>query len=479
MKIQRSISLYITVLASSLSAQNFTSDINIIEGSPTIGFIDSDSGADDYWIHAQSNRLYFLWDDDDSGNWSGESPWPLFFEGRDAYFSHDAFVVRGDQKRIGIGTMNPVAEITSVSPASTQISLGSELSNDGMRFEYRGEDQQLRIQGSNIDGAIDSSSITQMTIERSGNIGIGTTSPNAPLEIAGRGDGEELLRFGTDRPWSFKQLGYSGWTALALDSHVGSKWSHIRTNEGNKIASFLSHPDMRVDFLDSKVLFFEVGNDAAFTFDGKVGVGTTNPKEKLQVGNGFAFHDGGNKVIGFQTYYEGGAWKNLSSARPTSVSGDAAGHLVFSTGSGTSVGGASNLTKRMIINNSGNVGIGTLGPSHKLSVNGTIRAKEVIVESGWSDYVFEDDYRLAPLAEVEAHITAHGHLPGIPSATEIEQNGAKLSELVTLQMAKIEELTLHLIEKEKQLSSANERIEEQSAILSSVLTRLAEIESND
>ena len=46
-------------------------------------------------------------------------------------------------------------------------------------------------------------------------------------------------------------------------------------------------------------------------------------------------------------------------------------------------------------------------------------------------------------------------------------------------MAKIEELTLHLIEKEKQLSSANERIEEQSAILSSVLTRLAEIESND
>ena len=133
----------------------------------------------------------------------------------------------------------------------------------------------------------------------------------------------------------------------------------------------------------------------------------------------------------------------------------------------------------MRIKHNGRVGIGTNDPTHKLSVNGTIRAKEIIVESGWSDYVFEDDYRLAPLSEVEAHIAAHGHLPGIPSATEIEQNGAKLSELVTLQMAKIEELTLHLIEKEKQLSSANERIEEQSAILSSVLTRLAEIESND
>ena len=204
------------------------------------------------------------------------------------------------------------------------------------------------------------------------------------------------------------------------------------------------------------------------TQSGNVGIGTANPKEKLQVGNGFVFHDGGNKVIGLQTYYEGGAWKNLSSARPTSVSGDAAGHLVFSTGSGTSVGGASNLTKRMIIRNSGNVGIGTLGPTHKLSVNGTIRAKEVIVESGWSDYVFEDNYRLAPLAEVEAHITAHGHLPGIPSATEIEQNGAKLSELVTLQMAKIEELTLHLIEKEKQLSSAKERIENQAAEIAEI-----------
>ncbi|NRA27007.1 MAG: hypothetical protein HRU10_07145 [Opitutales bacterium] len=116
--------------------------------------------------------------------------------------------------------------------------------------------------------------------------------------------------------------------------------------------------------------------------------------------------------------------------------------------------------KFRIEGDTGNVGIGTTNPTHKLSVNGTIRAKEVIVESGWSDYVFEDDYRLAPLAEVEAHITAHGHLPGIPSATEIEQNGAKLSELVTLQMAKIEELTLHLIEKEKQLEEQAAEIAE-------------------
>ena len=129
----------------------------------------------------------------------------------------------------------------------------------------------------------------------------------------------------------------------------------------------------------------------------------------------------------------------------------------------------------MTIERAGNVGIGTTNPTHKLAVNGTIRAKEVIVDSGWSDYVFEDDYRLAPLAEVEAHIAAHGHLPGIPSATEIEQNGAKLSELVTLQMAKIEELTLHLIEKEKQLSSANERIENQAADLSDLRRSNAQI----
>ncbi len=56
----------------------------------------------------------------------------------------------------------------------------------------------------------------------------------------------------------------------------------------------------------------------------------------------------------------------------------------------------------------GNIGIGTTNPTQKLSVNGTIQAKEVIVQTGWSDYVFAKGYRLAPLAEIERHIEIDG-----------------------------------------------------------------------
>ena len=77
---------------------------------------------------------------------------------------------------------------------------------------------------------------------------------------------------------------------------------------------------------------------------------------------------------------------------------------------------------RFSILSNGGVGIGTTSPTHKLAVNGTIKAKEVIVETSvWSDYVFADDYVLAPLAEVEAHIKEHKHLPGVPSASEVSE----------------------------------------------------------
>ena len=61
----------------------------------------------------------------------------------------------------------------------------------------------------------------------------------------------------------------------------------------------------------------------------------------------------------------------------------------------------------MIIDNSGNVGIGTINPTYKLSVLGTIRATEVRVETGWSDFVFDDNYKLSSLDDVEKFIQQH------------------------------------------------------------------------
>jgi hypothetical protein len=90
----------------------------------------------------------------------------------------------------------------------------------------------------------------------------------------------------------------------------------------------------------------------------------------------------------------------------------------------------------------GNVGIGTASPQHLLHVAGTIGAEEVIVSSTGADYVFEPEYRLAPLGEVADYIKANHHLPEIPSAAEVVEKGVSLGDMQSKLLAKIEELTL-------------------------------------
>jgi hypothetical protein len=103
------------------------------------------------------------------------------------------------------------------------------------------------------------------------------------------------------------------------------------------------------------------------------------------------------------------------------------------------------------INAAGNLGIGTANPTEKLAVNGNIKCKQVEVSlTGWSDFVFEDDYVLMPLAEVDAFIRENNHLPGVPSADEVITNGANLGEMDAILLKKIEELTLYVIELKKE-----------------------------
>ncbi|MBL7748490.1 MAG: hypothetical protein JNM19_13720, partial [Chitinophagaceae bacterium] len=113
-----------------------------------------------------------------------------------------------------------------------------------------------------------------------------------------------------------------------------------------------------------------------------------------------------------------------------------------------------NSANRMFIMANGNVGIGTDNPTNKLSVNGNIRSREVIVETAnWPDYVFENTYQLKPLAEVEKYIKAHNHLPGIPAAAELETKGLHLGDIQKKMMEKIEELTLYIIQQQKEIDT--------------------------
>jgi hypothetical protein len=88
---------------------------------------------------------------------------------------------------------------------------------------------------------------------------------------------------------------------------------------------------------------------------------------------------------------------------------------------------------------------------YHLTVNGNVRTKEVVVETGWADYVFAKDYKLPSLTDVEKYIKANNHLPEIPSAEEIQTNGLKVGEVQTKMMQKIEELTLYIIEMKKEI----------------------------
>jgi hypothetical protein len=101
---------------------------------------------------------------------------------------------------------------------------------------------------------------------------------------------------------------------------------------------------------------------------------------------------------------------------------------------------------------SGNVSIGTVRTNlYKLAVEGTIGARKVVVtQASWADYVFEKDYPLPTMQEVEQYISRHKHLPGVPSAKEIASNGIDLGDMQKIHMQKIEELTLYMIELKKE-----------------------------
>lgn len=120
-----------------------------------------------------------------------------------------------------------------------------------------------------------------------------------------------------------------------------------------------------------------------------------------------------------------------------------------------------NWYEAMRIGSDGNVAIGTTDPrGHKLAVAGSIIAEKIKVKTyaSWPDFVFNDDYKLPSLQQLEAFIIANKHLPEIPSANEVAENGQDLGEMNRKLLQKVEELTLYLIDLQKQVNAQKEEI---------------------
>ncbi|WP_448105172.1 hypothetical protein [Pedobacter panaciterrae] len=217
-----------------------------------------------------------------------------------------------------------------------------------------------------------------------------------------------------------------------------------------------------------------------FPPNGSVGIGTTSPDAALKILRSGAnpsteyssiniATNGSGNIYGPIIYLDGRSgtsgrsWGLVSSGTLDAVSTGSAGNFAIYD---------ANAGSRLVINSLGNIGIGTLTPTEKLSVNGKVRAHEIKVETAnWPDYVFARDYQLTSLKETEQYIKDKGHLPGIPSAEEVKANGVDLGDMNAKLLKKIEELTLYLIEMKKENDIRNAKQEKQIKILQANLNK--------
>lgn len=261
-----------------------------------------------------------------------------------------------------------------------------------------------------------------VVMTQGGNVGIGTASPQAPLHIIG----SELVNETGD--------GY-----LQLGSRTGT---HLRFDNNEILARYGDLPS-------TLFLQYWSGNlSLCFDDDGRVGIGNTSPQAKVHITDGgdASYSNGGELVLGSTSGANLAMDGNEILARNNG--GEAPLFLQISGGD-----------ILMTPNELGQVGIGVTSSANMpsddylLAVDGKIISEEVRVEvsGSWPDYVFAEDYDLMPLQQLEQQITTEKHLPGIPSADVIDSDGIALGEMQKAMMQKIEELTLYVIDLQKQI----------------------------
>lgn len=396
-------------------------------------------------------------------HWDGSNPGSIYYNGGN----------------VGIGTINPSQKLTiegiqsgalvkvkNLTPTAyaeqtfyndnnnilTVGTIGSSYSsNEWAGSSYMYSDRKLYIKSADkidfFSGGYSLNNI-RMSINNNGNVGIGTTNPNGQLQI------------NSIRPIIFKYNGGSG----VYGSEIGFNAilnTYITPNRFIKLGGTSQQGGASIIVDNWGSMYFQTYNASTesesiinynpqitFQNNGYVGIGTTTPDTKLTV-NTDNFGDTQIKLLntGITTTFSSLMYNvNSGEFRISQKDGGNTG-ITFYTNYST------NNSEKMRITPNGNVGIGVTNPQYKLTVAGTIAAREVnVTTETWSDFVFHSSYKLRSLGEVEQFIKANSHLPEIPSAAEVKENGIGLGEMNAKLLQKIEELTLYMIEQQKQMA---------------------------
>ncbi|MCA1752149.1 MAG: hypothetical protein ABR572_06005 [Cryomorphaceae bacterium] len=341
------------------------------------------------------------------------------------------------------------------------------------------------------------------TVGGSGN-GVGTDTPGAKLHVKGflsptlflEPEAQANIGGGWDYPETMLDIhGLLGTQGVGVPPNFGTVF-HVDANGNTQIGEFPSVPPNKLSVRNSmgvysstttwmRMLFagggsgsapelnwratgdnhFRIKNDQTnvtgltLAKDGQVGVGTNN------FAGDHSLYVEGTAVMDWLTIQKPAQWGGGTDY--LQLKHEVGPEIKWQTSDNSNLRFHGNGFDVMLLSSEGKVGVGKdflssyfLGSNHSLYVKGSAVAEEIFVklQADWADFVFEPDYPLMPLQELDTYLKQNKHLPDFPSAAEVKENGLALGETERLLTIKVEELTLYLLRMNEEMEALREEI---------------------